>query len=273
VYEFWEASTTFRRAHGRLVTVLSAAQILPQKMLSGVSVLGWDVRDCSSVLAASYETAVAFYLADMTRRHREWPIPAAEEREPWGPQDWERWFAQRPPTDWSTILAEHERRESGLDPFNQLAVVIKLMFFLLRAYVDAVARALIVANEEQAGRRTSMNTALASERNVVSTLVREQIPGFAEWFTTWRDLRNDEKVGAPLNFAMQGDEVGVVFAGVPAQQQRHDLTTDEVIFLSDIAAALNHCARLADAAQTWIAEERLLDDDRAAVRAQFDQDA
>jgi hypothetical protein len=91
---------------------------------------------------------------------------------------------------------------SGLYP------AVKAMFFFVRALQDAGCAVLLSTAGQQVGPYTSMNKATARESHPLHALIVAELPGYFDWFTDHRDLRNLFKEGVATWRATWFDENG-----------------------------------------------------------------
>jgi hypothetical protein len=78
---------------------------------------------------------------------------------------------------------------------RRVQTAFKSVHIWLRAYQDAVCGVLLSMRGEAVGRHTSMGDRLKPGKPI-GTYLAEHLPEYAEWFSEWRDRRNDMKVGA-----------------------------------------------------------------------------
>lgn len=77
---------------------------------------------------------------------------------------------------------------------RRLETAFKSVHMWLRAYQDAVCGALMALQGNRVGAYTSMSKALKPGKPV-SEFLAEHLPAYEQWFTEWRDRRNEMKLG------------------------------------------------------------------------------
>lgn len=143
--------------------------------------------------------------------------------------------------------AYHNKKPNWLDRYG---TSIKALFFFARAYHDCLVRLLLEAIGEKPGKGSSMKDYLKKEKSPIHVWIRENLPGYWEWFEDFRDKRNAIKDGAPTprHSTYDGNKFsgGIWFLDFPSGEAEVDIPyLREIVDMSQkltnvmIAEALN----------------------------------
>lgn len=137
---------------------------------------------------------------------------------------------RRPALDWDGLRAFTEQAQSDRAWASRIVIVVKMVFFMLRAYQDAMCRILQVV---VGGGASKMHDALKNPANPVRELVDAKLSDYKAWFYHWTKLRNQVKQGVSFSFFLEDGELGVRFAAATGAELpgfRQDLGNHGGIF-------------------------------------------
>lgn len=142
---------------------------------------------------------------------------------------------------------------SSVGPDSRLKVAYKALFYFVRAYQDALYKALF---QVEAGRRprkyASMTNAIDENKenyrthDAVGSVLAYAYPEYLGWFLYWRNKRNAVKVGAGFSITGGTEGIGITFETVTENGgTMTDLSGAQSVGIADAAQAIETSARLA----------------------------
>lgn len=139
----------------------------------------------------------------------------------------------------------------------QFAAALKAMFYFIRSLHDAVYSALIETSGNRSGRYSSMYDCSKNPRNPLHSLVDVALPGYFEWFSDFRDLRNELKLGVSPSFHISGlgasTQVAVVLPIID-NVNRH-VSYGREVSLRDVDRALEQSSRLLEWSVAYLGKQ------------------
>jgi hypothetical protein len=131
----------------------------------------------------------------------------------------------------------------------RLRLAFKQMFFSLRSLQDALNTScfFLVEGTFPTRKKASIQFALGHPESPVGSILANQVPGYDQWFTRWRDQRNRVKDGTGFGtFQLDGD-IGIHFTSVTDDNVYVVDPSTSRVGLNDVAEALRETTRLIDA--------------------------
>ena len=136
----------------------------------------------------------------------------------------------------------------------QFAAAVKAMYYFVRALQDAVYAALLEATGHRAGTYSSMQDCAKKATNPIRPLIERALPGYFAWFTDFRDIRNDMKLGVSTAFEFRGGagskQVRVILQDV--DDAKRYVSFGRELSLVDMEICLTHSAQLLQFAADYI---------------------
>lgn len=139
-------------------------------------------------------------------------------------------------------------------PLASLHACYVSFFFLMRAFQDRAYCVLLELQGARAGRYSSMADALdkskrhASDENPVGRFLAEACPEYLDWFSRFRDMRNDLKEGVPTSTCGPDEDLGMVINLLDEKNQGIVSDLRRGYRLGDAAEALERSVQLLNAA-------------------------
>jgi hypothetical protein len=140
-----------------------------------------------------------------------------------------------------------------LDPIppisSRLKVAYKAMFLFVRAHQDSLYKVILELHGQTTGRASSMVDAAREPRvptnsvNPARAFLLRSVPGYLEWFGSWRDRRNRVKLGVNFGLVGPASQLGINFCHVTADGGLVSELAD-VVRLPDVLKALEMSTRL-----------------------------
>jgi hypothetical protein len=128
----------------------------------------------------------------------------------------------------------------------QFAAAFKAMYYFVRALQDAAYAALLEASGRRAGAYSSMQDCVKKTANPIRSLIEQALPNYFAWFTAFRDVRNDMKLGASTAFHFRGGasskEMRVILQKV--DDAKRYVSHGRELSLVDMEECLMHSAQL-----------------------------
>jgi len=125
-----------------------------------------------------------------------------------------------------------------------LGPLLKSFLFFLRLYQDILAGGFLILNGDKVGPYTSMKDCLKlnkrKEKKHLSLIFEEHLPGYPEWFSEFRKLRNDAKLGFSNSIMVNGLDIGIGFLIVDNKNDSMISGGGKSLKISDMALALQY---------------------------------
>jgi hypothetical protein len=139
---------------------------------------------------------------------------------------------------------------------RRVETAFKSVHMWLRAYQDAVCGVLLATRGDRVGRHTSMSDRLKPGKPI-GQYIAEHLPDYADWFSEWRDRRNEMKLGASFRLEVDGNPPriqGLSFRYPPGRSA--STVADGFITVDDVVAGLDMSRRLTEVVRAAL-EERM----------------
>jgi hypothetical protein len=134
----------------------------------------------------------------------------------------------------------------------EFAAAVKATYYFVRALQDSVYAALLESTGQRAGAYTSMQKCAENPANPIRQLIGQALPGYFDWFSDLRGIRNQMKLGVSTAFGFRGvpgeKQVRVILQDID-DSNRH-VSQGREISLVDVETSLVQSARLL----RWAAE-------------------
>jgi hypothetical protein len=241
------AVNSFGESTSRLDAALVQASVRPFIRVQ-VGDTASDIQDAVLLLEEAHPAAAAAQDEETHRLFEAMPIRLPPpESQTWTLEQLAAWQAEQPqPTNeqWQAA-AGIMAGEITSGPYAKVRVGYKALLFFVRAYQDALYRAFLEARGEKAGKRSSMESALAGDKPL-GVLMRECLPEYRDWFPRWRKKRNRVKDGVSIGFTGVNG-FGLLFnsvsdeGGLVADLAQTPLSLSDVIEAVSMSAGAANC--------------------------------
>lgn len=156
-------------------------------------------------------TMVALGMSMLIGTPEEFPR-SIEELRAWSPKEPQRLKDFEVATGTSMFAAMGETSDAMTSPLASLSACYQSLFFLLRAFQDRAYCVLLEVRTGQRAGKSTMTKAISDDgsirkNNPVGAFLDNACSGYAAWFATFKNMRDDLKAAPPLS--TPGPDLGI----------------------------------------------------------------
>lgn len=137
---------------------------------------------------------------------------------------------------------------------NELGAVYKAMFYFVRAYQDALYGTLKELSGEPVGKYKSVAECLHKKGEQYRDKIDKAIPGYFDWFMSWREKRNKIKSGIGCSLGKPSDQLGIMLSDVDGEKNAIRSDMKSLVTPEDVIEAVKMSRELAKYVSSIAAE-------------------
>ena len=262
--DFDSAVEQFREAYLQLDSYLAKTACVRFSVRIRAGELASDILSFCPVFVEVHTQAMRDSTEQTRQLAAEWPMQKVEKligmtkqmpyylRNEIPPEEFKKFLDEMPKLSWSFEKFQQHFKMTD-DSFAKLRANYKGLFYIIRAYQDALYNVLLEITGERAGAFTSMYDAFCSDKrdfeakNPVAEILKAFYPEYLEWFLDWREKRNLITSGVGCAFEGPSDDLGIAFRAFDTSAGS-SADYAGAVRISDVIGALKASAGLASLA-------------------------